>query len=310
MSTPVILDCDPGHDDAFAILLAAADPHIDLLAITTVAGNQTLDKTTLNARRVCTVAGIDSVPIAAGRAGPLHGALLTAGNIHGESGLDGPNFPDPTVPLDRRSAVSLMHELLMTSVRPVTLVPVGPLSNIAALLLAHPEVTGHIAEIVLMGGSIGRGNTTPSAEFNILVDPPAADIVFNSGLPVTMVGLNATHQALATPDVVDRITAIGTPLARICVDLLTFITRTNASANRLVAPPLHDPVAVARVIDASTVTCVPGRVDVELTGTYTAGATVTDFAPGPDRPANALVATEVDTPRFWDLVVGAVTALG
>jgi purine nucleosidase len=249
MAVPVLLDCDPGHDDAMAILLAAASPAIDLLGITTVAGNQTLPKTTLNARRVCTVAGITSVPIAAGRDRPLHGPLRAAADIHGETGLDGPAFGE-------------------------------------------------------------RGNVTPLAEFNVYTDPEAADIVLGSGLPVTVCGLNVTHQALATRDVLDRMAALGTPLAGICVELLTFFAGSYRRVFGFDAPPLHDPVAVARVIDPAMVTTVEANVAVELTGTRTRGATVVDLHGVTGRQPNARVAVGLDAGRFWELVVAAVAALG
>jgi purine nucleosidase/pyrimidine-specific ribonucleoside hydrolase len=191
MAIPVVLDCDPGHDDAVAIWLAAASPAIDLLGITTVAGNQTLPKTTLNARRVCTVARITSVPIAAGRAQPLHGRLRAAADIHGESGLDGPVFGEPAVQAEPVGAVEFLRGVILDANRPVTLVATGPLTNVAALLLAHPEVAGRLREIVVMGGSTERGNVTPYAEFNMHVDPEAADIVVRSGVPVALCGLIA-----------------------------------------------------------------------------------------------------------------------
>jgi inosine-uridine nucleoside N-ribohydrolase len=307
---PVLLDCDPGHDDALAIMLAAASPAIDLLGITTVAGNQTLPKTTLNARRVATVAGITSVPIAAGRAQPLHGQLRPAADIHGETGLDGPAFGEPTVQVEPVGAVEFMRRVLLEAGRPVTLVATGPLTNVAALLLAHPEVAGGLREIAIMGGSTERGNVTPCAEFNIYTDPEAADIVIGSGLPVTMCGLNVTHQALATRDVLDRIAALGTPLARICVELLTFFAGTYRRVFGFEAPPLHDPVAVARVIDPAVVTTVEANVAVELTGTHTRGATVVDLHAVTGRPPNARVAVGLDADRFWELVVTAIAALG
>jgi inosine/uridine nucleosidase len=192
----------------------------------------------------------------------------------------------------------------------VTLVATGPLTNVAALLLAHPEVAGHIAEIVVMGGSTGRGNVTPYAEFNVHTDPEATDIVVRSGLPLTMCGLNVTHQALATGDVLDRIAAVGTPLARICVDLLTFFAGSYRRVFGFQAPPLHDPVAVARVIDPAVVTVAEANVEVELTGTYSRGATVVDLHRVTGRPPNARVATALDAGRFWDLVVAAIAALG
>ncbi|MFE5484189.1 nucleoside hydrolase [Streptomyces sp. NPDC056527] len=312
MPVPVILDCDPGHDDAFNILLAAAHPAVDLLAITTVAGNQTVEKTTLNARRVCAVSGIRGVPIAAGRSRPLHGAPLVAENIHGGSGLDGPGFGDgePDVPQDPRDALTLTRDILLTQPAPVTLVPTGPLTNIATLLLAHPELTQRIERIVMMGGSTGRGNTTPAAEFNILCDPEAADIVFDSGVPITMFGLNATHQAQASPDVISRIAALGTPLAKLCIELLTYFAATYREVYGFDAPPLHDPLTVAHLIDPSLISLVRAAVTIELTGTHTRGATVVDLDGVTGRPPNAEVGMEVDVPGFWDLIVEAVRILG
>ncbi|SDN45374.1 nucleoside hydrolase [Allokutzneria albata] len=315
MPTPIILDCDPGHDDALAILLAAADPAIDLLAITTVAGNQTLDRTTLNTRRICSAAGITDVPIAAGRAEPLGGNASAVGaeiggvEVHGESGLDGPSFGPPTVELSAMDAIALMREILLSHKEPVTLVPTGPLTNIAVLLRDHPEVLPHIARIVLMGGATGLGNVTPAAEFNIYCDPEAAELVFTSGLPITMCGLDITHQALATQEVCDRIAAIGTPLATLCVELLTFFASTYKAIWGFPAPPLHDPVAIARLIDPALVTTVPAAVAIELTGEHTRGATVVDFHGVTGRPVNAEVATTLDVPGFWDLITSAVATL-
>ena len=310
MAIPILLDCDPGHDDALAIILAAANPAVDLLGITTVAGNQTLAKTTLNARRICTAAGITTVPIAAGRDRPLHGSLEVGKNIHGETGLDGPSFGQPTVPLQPAGAVEFLRQKMLGHGEPVTLIATGPLTNVAALILAHPEVTTHIREIVVMGGSTDRGNSSPYAEFNIWADPEAADIVLNSGLRFTMCGLNVTHQALATPDVLDRIAALGTPLARLCVDLLSFFAASYRQVFGFEAPPLHDPVAVARVIDPAIVTTVEASVAVELASPLTRGATVVDLHHVTDRAPNAQVAIALDTTRFWDLIVAAIAALG
>src|ERR1700694_5543675 len=198
MSRKIILDCDPGHDDAMAILLAHGNPEIELLAITTVAGNQTVDKTSLNARRVCSVAGID-VPIAAGWDRPFTRELRTAAYIHGESGLDGPAFGEPTVPLDQRHAVDLIIELLMQSSGDITLVPTGPLTNVAMALRKEPRIIKKVQEVVLMGGAYTRGNTTPAAEFNIAVDPEAAAIVFTAGWALAVIGLDLTPHALGTP---------------------------------------------------------------------------------------------------------------
>ncbi|WP_326654389.1 MULTISPECIES: nucleoside hydrolase [unclassified Streptomyces] len=310
MPVPIIIDCDPGHDDAVAIMLAAGDPAVDLLAITTVAGNQTVEKTTLNARRVCTVAGITDVPIAAGCAQPLVQPLLVADDVHGASGLDGPQFAEPTVDVVPEHAVDLIHRILTEHPEPVTLVPTAPLTNIALLLTRYPDSAAHIREIVLMGGSTERGNRTPAAEFNIHVDPEAADIVFRSGVPITMCGLNVTHQALATPDVLARLEGLGTELGRTCAQLLTFFASRYRRLWGFEAPPLHDPVAVARVIDPAIVHCVEASVQVELRGQYTRGATVVDLHQYLDRPVNARVAMTLEHELFWDRVIAAVRTLG
>ena len=307
MSRKVILDCDPGHDDAMAILLAHGNPEIELLAITTVAGNQTLDKTSLNARRVCTVAGITDVPVASGCDRPLTRELRTAGYIHGESGLDGPAFPEPAVPLDKRHAVDLIIELLMGSSGDITLVPTGPLTNIAMAVRKEPAIVQKVKEIVLMGGAYTRGNTTPAAEFNIYVDPEAAAIVFRTPWPLTMVGLDLTHQALATPDVLQRIAALGTPVARIAGELMEFFRETYRRNAGFESPPVHDPCAVARVIDPDVVRCVDAFVAIETRGEFTSGMTVTDFASG---PTNAQVATKLDVDRFWNLMIDAIARIG
>src|SRR2546422_1190196 len=227
MPRKIILDCDPGHDDAMAILLAHGNPDIELVAITTVAGNQTLDKTSLNARRVCSVAGIRDVPVAAGCDRPLTRALQTAAYIHGESGLDGPAFGEPTVPLDRRHAVDLIIELLMRSGGDITLVPTGPLTNIAMAVRKEPRIVKKVQEIILMGGAYTRGNTTPAAEFNIAVDPEAASIVFTAGWPLTMGGLDLTHQAPGPPAPLERIAALGPPAAPLARPLIGVCRETH-----------------------------------------------------------------------------------
>ena len=309
-TVPTILDCDPGHDDMVAILLAAAHPRIDLLAITTVAGNGTLERTTQNARAVCTMAGIRNVPIAAGAPGPLVGSLRTAPHVHGDSALDGAELARADVPVAAENAVDLMARLLRETTEPVTLVPTGPLTNIALLLRTYPDLAERVHEIVLMGGSTDVGNVEPLAEFNVHVDPEAADMVFSSGLPVTMCGLNVTHQALATEAVLGRLRELGTPLADTVVRLLGFFRDRYRDIWGLPAPPVHDPVAVARVIDPGLVRCEEAHVAVELHGTHTRGATVCDRFGVRGRPPNALVAVELDTAGFWDLVVSSVDRLG
>jgi purine nucleosidase len=292
-----------------AILLAHGNPEIELLAITTVAGNQTVDKTSLNARRVCTIAGIRDVPVAAGCDRPLIRELQTAAYIHGESGLDGPAFGEPTVPLDPRHAVDLLIELLMQSSGDITLVPTAPLTNIAMAVRKEPRIVKKVQEIILMGGAYTRGNTTPAAEFNIAVDPEAAAIVFTAGWPLTMVGLDLTHQALATPAILRRIAALGTPVARIAVELMEFFRETYRRNAGFDSPPVHDPCAVARVIDPDVMQCVDAFVAIEIRGEFSSGMTVTDFSGRLGRKS-VQVATRLDVDRFWNLMVDAIERIG
>lgn len=307
----IILDCDPGHDDAFAILLAHGNPEVELAAITTVAGNQTLPKVTRNARAVATLAGITGVPIAAGCERPLVREQITAGNIHGKSGLDGAELPQPAVPLDSRHAVELIVELVMAA-EPgeITLVPVGPLTNIAVAMRREPRIVPRVREVVLMGGAHTRGNVTPAAEFNIAVDPEAAAAVFAADWPVTMVGLDLTHQALATPEILDRIAAIGTPVARAVHGLLGFFQRAYLTETGMPAPPVHDPCAVARVIAPDVMAVEDAFVTVETQGRWTSGMTVTDFGAAYGQPHNTQVATTLDVLRFWNLMIDALIAIG
>ncbi len=311
MPQKIILDCDPGHDDAMAILLANASPAIDLLAITTVAGNQTLPKTTLNARRVCSRAGIRGVPVAAGCDRPLVRAQRVAANIHGESGLEGPTFAgEPDVPLDPRHAVDLIIELLLASDGDIMLVPTGPLTNIALAMRREPRILPKIRHVSLMGGAWGFGNQTPSAEFNILVDPEAARIVFESGVPITMCGLELTHQARATPDIIGRFADLHTPLGDFTVEMLRFFAGTYRELHGIDGPPLHDPTAVAWVIDPTLVETQPAHVDIETHAEFSYGRTVVDLHDVLHLPKNVLVGTRLDAPRFWDLMVGAIASYG
>jgi purine nucleosidase len=309
VALPCILDCDPGHDDAVALLLAAASPALDLRAITTVAGNGTLDKVTLNARKVCTLAGIRGVPIAAGADRPLRRELETAAHVHGESALDGPALPEADVELDPRPAHQLIADTAVAAGEPVTLIAIGPLTNVATALDRHPELAGALREIVVMGGSTGRGNHTPYAEFNIYVDPEAAERVFASGVPLTMVGLNLTHQAIATPALVERILTLDSELARVVAGWMTYFGSTYDELFGLPGPPVHDPCAVAFAIDPRLVRCVDSFVAIETEGRWTRGATVVDLHRRLGHPPNARVAMELDAERFWDLVIGAVAAL-
>ncbi len=299
----ILLDCDPGHDDAIAILLAARAPGIHLEAITTVAGNQTLDNTTRNALKVCSVAGIRTVPIAAGMDRPLVRDLHVAANIHGASGLDGPSLPEPDLAPAPIHGVNLLIERLLASDGDLTIVATGPLTNVAMAMRREPRIIPKIQQIVLMGGAIGLGNTTPAAEFNIYVDPEAAHIVFTCGRPITMIGLDVTHQAQATPEVRARIRALGSPVARLVDDLLGFFGETYLQVYGFPAPPVHDPCAVAQAIDPTLIRCRPMHVDIELRGEWTTGRTVCDRYGRTGKPANAAVGLELDVPRFWDMLI-------
>lgn len=302
----VVVDCDPGHDDAMAILLAAASPALKLEAITTVAGNQTLDKVTLNARRVCSVAGIGGVPVAAGCDRPLRRAPIVAGDIHGASGLDGVEWPEPTVGLDPRHGVDVLIEAADEG--PLTLIAVGPLTNVATALLRAPRIAEHIERISIMGGAIGLGNRTPSAEFNIYADPEAAEVVFGSGLPITLVPLEVTHLALATAEVLDRIAALGTPVAGMSVALMRFFAETYLRVFGFESPAVHDPCAVAAVIDPSLVSTRHINVAIDTSSELSAGRTVCDLHGVTGRPANADVGVDLDVPRFWDLMLEALAS--
>lgn len=259
---PIILDCDPGHDDALAMILAAKNPALKLLGITTVSGNGGISKVTLNARRIATLANID-VPIAEGAGKSILGAFEEANDIHGESALDGAELPEPKIELSPLHAVDLIAKLIRESDKSVTLIATGPLTNIALCLKMHPRLKPKISEIVFMGGSASRGNRTPYAEFNIWMDPEAAEVVLQSGLPLTMCGLDVTHQALVTPDIFNELDKMNSKLSKIIIGLLKFFAKTYDEVFEMPDPPLHDPVAVALLIDRTVVKTRMVNVEVE-----------------------------------------------
>lgn len=309
MPTPIIIDCDPGHDDVFAIWLAAGNPAVDLLGVTTVSGNGYLEHTTHNARVALTVAGVQGVPVAAGADAPLKRKLTPASWIHGENALGGPELPEPTIPLDPRGAVELMTDLLESSSEPVTLIPTGPLTNIAILLEQQPHLRPKIKEIIWMGGSTGRGNVGAYPEFNAWVDPEAADLVVRSGLPVTMVGLNISHQALITEPVIQRIAAVDNRTSAFGVELLRFFCGTYDTVESMPEGPLHDPITVAIAIDRAVASVQRCHVDVETSGEFTSGATSVDLHDMLGKEPNVDVAITLDVERFWQLVTDAVAQL-
>lgn len=309
MALPVILDCDPGHDDAIALILALASPELKVLAVTTSAGNQTPDKTLNNALRILTLLGRDDIPVAAGAPKPLARELIIADNVHGESGLDGPTLPDPAFAPVAMTALELMAKCLRESPEPVTLVPTGPLTNIALLLAAHPELKFKIARIVLMGGAAGPGNWTPAAEFNIYVDPEAADMVFKSGLPITMCGLDVTHEAQVMDEDIERVRAITNPVAQCVAGLLDFFMIYHRDPKwGFAGAPLHDPCTIAWLLAPALFHGVECRVDIETGGTHTSGMTVVDRYGLTGKAANALVLLGLDRAGFIDLLVTRLQA--
>ncbi len=306
---PVILDVDPGHDDAVAMMLACGHPDLDLRAVTTVAGNVTVEKTTRNALRVLSLVGYTDVPVGVGAPEPLERPLHTAEDIHGKSGLDGPEeIPEAGFEPDERGAAALIADTLRDSLEPVTLIPVGPLTNIAAFLREHPDKKDRVARISLMGGSMGLGNTTPAAEFNIYVDPEAAREVFESGLPITMSGLDVTHQAGAGPREREQLRATGM-VGGVVAGFLDYFAANYESVFGFDAPPLHDPVAVAAVIDPGLLKARPMRVDIECESDLTRGETVCDFYGVTGRAPNAEVGVDLNRERFFELLYRALGRL-
>jgi purine nucleosidase len=283
--------------------MAVASPAVDLLAITCVAGNAPLANTQENARKVLTVAGATDVPVAAGLDRPLIRPLVTAAGVHGVSGLDGPDIPTPTVELDSRHAVELLVETIMAAREPITLVPTGPLSNIAVALRREPRLGERITRIVLMGGAVAEGNVTPSAEFNIYVDPDAARVVFSSGIPITMVGLDVTHKALLGPAEREQIRGLGTPVGTMVAGLLDFYGRHHRERYGWDGVPLHDPCCVAEVIRPGLIVTKPMDVQVETASELTLGRTVCDVWGVTGRAPNADVGLDIDRQGFVDIVM-------
>jgi len=313
MSTPVpiVLDCDPGHDDAMAILLAVGSPRIDLLAVTACFGNCSVADASRNARQVLTLAGAVDIPVARGAAGPLTGETHLGNYVHGASGLDGPPMPDAAIEEDPRGAVELLRSTITASSDPVTVVVTGPSTNAARLLQEHPEVMSNIEGIIFMGGSTDRGNHTPYAEFNVFADPEALDVLLQSGLPVSMVGLNLTHQALATPEVVERMRALDHLVGETAAAWMGFFGSSYNRVWRFDAPPLHDPCTIAALIDPSIIEWVDSFVSVELQGRWTRGATSVDlFDRWPELTPNARVAMTLDVDRYWDLMIETLDGIG
>lgn len=306
----IILDCDPGHDDAIAMILAASNPHIQLEAITTVAGNVEVEKTTLNALRMCDILGLEDVPVAQGADKPLVREREIAPTIHGKTGLDGPHFPDvPKKEVVDQHAVDVIIEKVMESSGDLYIVPTGPLTNIALAIQKEPAIVEKVNEIVVMGGGT-FGNWTPTAEFNIYVDAEAADIVFSSGIPVTMFGLDITHQTIASEEILQQISEIGNSVSNLVSELLVYFSNTYKEVFGFDGAPIHDACTVAYLIDESIFGFEKVRVDIETEGNYTYGTTCVDRLHVTGREPNVKFATELDYERFWMLLVGALRTEG
>lgn len=305
---PIILDGDPGHDDAIAWVLARSRPELRILCATSVCGNQTIEKTTYNAGRIMALLGMD-VPLAMGLPKPLFRDPIIADTVHGKTGLDGPDLPEPVRTPVPYSAAELMARCLKESDEPVVIVPTGPLTNVASLLLLYPELKSKIRHISLMGGGIARGNWTPAAEFNILVDPDAAKIVFDSDIPITMAGLDVTEQALVYPEDFERIRHVGNDVALVVAGWLEFFYHFHQSLGYPGAP-VHDAVAVTALVRPDILSGKDLFVQVETTGEFCRGATVGDINRVSGKPANTYCLKDIDRVAFVDLLVEAVNYFG
>ncbi|WP_217587499.1 nucleoside hydrolase [Lentibacillus saliphilus] len=310
MSIPVIIDCDPGIDDVMALLLAFVRPELDIRLITTEAGNQTQDKTAYNARSFLSYMN-QEIEVARGLEQPLFVNLEVADDVHGESGLGDVIFPEPNFAESDRTAINALYETIMTSDEPIVLIATGPLTNIGALLLAHPEVKENIRYISFMGGAAVGGNMSPTAEFNVYVDPHAADVVFRSGIPIVMSGLDVTHKAFLDEQDLKRIEAIGTDLTTTLVELMTFYTKAATQTafheeNFATNVRLHDLCAVGYVVEPELFQGDDCYVAIETQGELTKGTTVVDYAQSLPHAKNVHVLHTVNREKFVDMFIDAI----
>jgi inosine-uridine nucleoside N-ribohydrolase len=309
VATQLLIDCDPGHDDAMALLLALASPEVEVLGISTVHGNTTLVNTTANALRILELVGRGDIEVAAGASRPLIREPVVAASVHGETGLDGPDLPPPSGAPVAAHAIDYLAERLQSASAPITVVPTGPLTNIALLLARYPEVSDRIERIVLMGGAIAEGNVTPAAEFNIWLDPEAAARVFVSGIDVTMVGLDVTHKALMTPAHAERLRAAGR-VGQVVAELWDFYFQHHVRVYDFPGTPVHDALAVAHVIAPDLLHTEHRHVAIDTEGELCRGRTVVDLWKVTGHAPNAHVATEVDGDRFLEMLVERISSLG
>ena len=305
----IIIDTDPGQDDAVAILLALASPELKVIGITVVAGNVPLPLTELNTRKVVELAGSPDIPIFAGCSEPIDRKLVTAEHVHGHTGLDGPVLPDPSIKLQSKHAVDYLIETLRYTAD-VTLCPLGPLTNIATALQRAPEIATNIREIILMGGGYFEGgNITPAAEFNIYVDPTAADIVFRSGVPITVLPLDVTHQVLVTPSRVEALRSLSNSAGPAVAEFTDFFERYDKEKYGSEGAPLHDPTVIAYLLDSALFEGRHINVTIETKSRLTLGATVADWWRVTDRPRNAIWVRNVDVDGFFKLLTDRIATL-
>jgi purine nucleosidase len=308
----IIIDTDPGQDDAVAILLALGSPkEIEVLGITAVAGNVPLELTQKNARMICELAGRPDIPVFAGSKNPLAKRLVTAEHVHGKTGLDGPTLPDPTMPLQEKHAVDFIIETLRTQpAGSVTLCPLGPLTNIASAFNQAPDIIEKVQEIVLMGGAYFEvGNITPAAEFNIYVDPEAAEIVFKAGAPITVMPLDVTHKALVTKARNDAFRDLGTPVGIAVAEMTDFFERYDKEKYGSEGAPLHDPTVIAYLIKPKLFTGRFINVEIETKSVLTRGMTVADWWRVTDREPNAMFMGDIDADGFFTLLTDRLARL-
>ncbi len=299
----VIIDCDPGVDDAIALMVALSSAALELKAITTVAGNVPLALTQANARKLCTLMGREDVPVYAGCPRPLVRSPITAEAIHGITGLEGTTLPEPTVPLQAQHGVAYLIDAFTQAPAPITLATLGPLTNLAAATVQCPDILTNMAEVVMMGGGITQGNVTPVAEFNVYADPHAARVVFESGVPITLISLDVTHQVLTTPDRLARIRALGNPVSTVAADLLTYYGHRDREILALASAPLHDPCVIAYLLQPDLFSGYPAQVTVETDSPLTLGQTVVNRRTLlPHRPPVNVI-DHVDADGVYDLIL-------
>lgn len=305
----IIIDCDPGVDDAIALLLAFASPELEILGITTVAGNVSLPFTEKNARKICELAKRDDVKVYAGCPRPILRSLETARHIHGETGLQGVELSEPQMPLQPQHGVEFLIETLMQASEPITLATLGPLTNLAIALIQAPQIIPKIQEVVLMGGATSQGNVTASAEFNLYVDPHAAHIVFTSGLPLTMIGLDVTHKVLTTPERLQKIRAIATPVSAAAAAMLAHYGAYDVEKYGMLGSPLHDPCVIAYVIHPELFMGRNLHVAIETTSELTMGRSVVDLWQSGRQVPNAYVIQQADDEGFYSLLIQRLAKL-